>query len=199
MMGLGYSIEDTLATCAACVPVLIGVFFMWSCTKQPLKIGNNNPVYATIDLTTRESKLMLIWVMHCLFMLGVVAWSFGTLVIGCVEFWPLPPVICVTPPVTALFFVGMYMAIHGEGIVGMPKVYGPPMPVSVMVAVATLILNWNLMRFLTVLGNPVPLCVFYFVTVAFPQLLAYMNRKGLKTNPLFSDIFGEEKLLGNFY
>ena len=55
--------SNTAATYAACLPVIIGLIFMLSCTKQPLEIGKINPVYATINLSSRDSKLMMIWVL----------------------------------------------------------------------------------------------------------------------------------------
>lgn len=103
----------TAAQWAAVLPTLIGFIFMVTTPVFPLEVLEKNPIYATVDQTSRDSKLMLIWVMHLFYILGLMAFNLGCLSIGA-GLLQLPLEIAAIPVLTSIFAMIFYMMTHGR-------------------------------------------------------------------------------------
>ena len=126
------------------------------------------------------------FILHCLFILGCIAWCWG-MVCTALAFGVMPAP-AITTGATSLAVVLLFMAVKGTSITGLPGFYGPPIPARIIVGTIALVANANVITTLIEGGSaPVAFWIIYVLAIAVPQLFgAKLRAEGWMTSEKLS-------------
>ena len=128
----------------SCLLALVGVGFMSQCRKLWTPIMNTKSWAAEGVVPDAHNKAFIRWAAlasHMAFIIGMMAFSFGVNNIG--NAIGLPPALSVFAGMSAAVPQLLFMGVTGTSPMGLPDVYGPPVPARISAAIVWCLLAAN--------------------------------------------------------
>jgi hypothetical protein len=172
---------DQIAMGFACVLLLPSMIFMAK-NKETAKHAVEE---AGLEKSVNDEALAL--AAYYLFLLGMVLFQLGCLVLGLTIGVPTPLATCAGT--TGAITILLMMAITKQSITGIPGITGPPMPARVVLVIIGTVLNVNVVLH-ALDGDMDPsewlkFGALYSVSIAVPHLVALKHRSaGWSTPPM---------------
>ena len=165
-----------LACNAACIFVIVGLAFQLKCRemwKPILKhLSENNGMKHTDDPHWAGIVSHLCWI------LGVVVFTMG--MVGLNLSLGLPAPLAITAAIQAPMISLAYMVLVGSSPMGLPGVYGPPIPPRIMLCIAEMVIIYAFVQNSQAGAyDGQPMEVFYGMTAiaaVVPQLTSLIHR-----------------------